>query len=67
MQRSIKIDWLAVSSGPAHAMTWSVDCVVNGVPKGKGAGKSKQTAKEDAARKAYQALGWASEASGPYR
>lgn len=67
MQRAAKLEWPAVASGEAHQLTWSVDCVVNGVLKGRGAGRSKQQAKEEAARKAFQAMGWANGASGPYR
>jgi hypothetical protein len=40
--------------------------VVGGIPKGTGAGKSKQAAKEEAARQALDAMGWAAGASGPY-
>ncbi len=32
--------------------------IVNGIPKGEGIGASKQLAKEEAARKAYYAMGW---------
>jgi hypothetical protein len=35
--------------------------------KGSGAGKSKQQAKEEAARQAFQAMGWARGAYGQYR
>jgi hypothetical protein len=40
--------------------------VVGGIPKGSGTGKSKQAAKEEAARRAVDAMGWAGGASGPY-
>ena len=33
--------------------------VVNGIEKGVGTGPSKQLAKEEAARQAYHAMGWA--------
>ena len=33
--------------------------IVNGIPKGEGIGASKQLAKEEAARQAYYAMGWA--------
>jgi ribonuclease-3 len=26
-QRSIKVEWPAVQTGPGHALTWSVECV----------------------------------------
>jgi hypothetical protein len=40
--------------------------IVGGIPRGNGTGKSKQQAKEEAARQALAALGWAAGASGPY-
>lgn len=39
---------------------------VNGIEKGKGSGPSKQLAKEDAARAAYFAMGWAPRTSGSF-
>jgi hypothetical protein len=49
------------------AQVLSYCSVVGGIPKGTGAGKNKQQAKEEAARQALEALGWGSGASGPYR
>ncbi|KAI6104071.1 hypothetical protein EDD16DRAFT_1638665 [Pisolithus croceorrhizus] len=46
-------------TGPPHAGRWHVICKVNGIEKGKGTGSSKQLAKEQAARMAYFAMGWA--------
>jgi len=66
-QRGLKVEWNAAQSGPGHALTWNIDCIVNGITKGTGAGKNKQQAKEEAARQASQAMGWASGASGQYR
>jgi hypothetical protein len=52
------------------ALCWCVDALnlnvtgtdainkVNGIPKGEGTGSSKQTAKEEAARQAFYAMGW---------
>jgi hypothetical protein len=40
--------------------------IVGGIPRGHGTGKGKQAAKEEAARQALNALGWAMGASGPY-
>jgi hypothetical protein len=40
--------------------------VVDGIMKGTGTGKSKQQAKEEGARQALYAMGWASAASGSY-
>ncbi|KAI9513072.1 ribonuclease III domain-containing protein [Russula earlei] len=59
MHRGVKVEWGATPSGPPHALTWSVECIVNGISKGTGTGKNKQQAKEMAARQAYQAMGWA--------
>ncbi|KXN85675.1 hypothetical protein AN958_10858 [Leucoagaricus sp. SymC.cos] len=57
-QRGVKVDYSAEFAGPAHAGQWSVECLVNGIPKGKGKGSSKQIAKEEAARQAYYSMGW---------
>ncbi|KAF9229103.1 hypothetical protein BS17DRAFT_771028 [Gyrodon lividus] len=58
-QRGLSIDYSATFTGPSHAGRWNVSCVVNGIEKGKGTGASKQLAKEQAARAAYYAMGWA--------
>jgi hypothetical protein len=58
-QRRLVVDYPAEFAGPAHAGRWSVKCLVNGVIKGQGQGISKQLAKEEAAREAYHAMGWA--------
>jgi len=67
MQRGLKIEWNANQSGPGHALNWIVCCLVNGVVRGEGSAKSKQKAKEEAAIRAFQAMGWAAAASGPYQ
>ncbi|KAI0734672.1 ribonuclease III domain-containing protein [Fomitopsis betulina] len=58
-QRRLTVEYPAQFSGPAHAGRWTVQCVVNSIPKGEGIGASKQLAKEEAARQAYYAMGWA--------
>ncbi|THH02603.1 hypothetical protein EW026_g283 [Hermanssonia centrifuga] len=58
-QRRVFVEYPAQFSGPSHAGKWTVKCVVNGMEKGQGAGASKQLAKEDAAKQAYFAMGWA--------
>ncbi|CAL1695090.1 unnamed protein product [Somion occarium] len=58
-QRRLVVEYPASFSGPAHAGRWTVKCVVNGMEKGMGSGPSKQLAKEEAARQAYFAMGWA--------
>ncbi|KAI0068287.1 hypothetical protein BV25DRAFT_1867295 [Artomyces pyxidatus] len=57
-QRRIGVEWPAVASGPSHSPSWTVECVVDGISRGRGAGKNKQLAKEDAAKQAYYAMGW---------
>ncbi|EAU92714.2 hypothetical protein CC1G_01759 [Coprinopsis cinerea okayama7 len=57
-QRRVSVEYDAQFSGPSHAGTWLVRCIVNGIPKGEGTGSSKQNAKEEAARQAYYAMGW---------
>ncbi|KAI9057724.1 hypothetical protein FKP32DRAFT_1583248 [Trametes sanguinea] len=58
-QRRLEVQYPAQFSGPAHAGRWTVQCLVNGIEKGIGTGSSKQLAKEEAARQAYHAMGWA--------
>lgn len=58
-QRRLTVEYPAVFTGPPHAGKWTVRCVVNGIDKGNGAGASKQLAKEEAAKQAYYAMGWA--------
>ncbi|KAI0801049.1 hypothetical protein C8Q74DRAFT_1214781 [Fomes fomentarius] len=58
-QRRLEVQYPAQFSGPAHAGRWTVQCLVNGLEKGVGTGPSKQLAKEEAARQAYFAMGWA--------
>jgi dsRNA-specific ribonuclease len=41
-----------------HRKTMTDVVAVNGIAKGEGTGTSKQLAKEEAARKAYYAMGW---------
>jgi hypothetical protein len=61
-QRRLAVEYPAEFSGPPHAGRWTVKCVVNGVTKGYGQGASKQLAKEEAAKQAYYAMGWANRA-----
>jgi hypothetical protein len=58
-QRRLMVEYPAEFSGPAHAGRWTVKCLVNGIVKGQGQGSSKQLAKEEAAKLAYYAMGWA--------
>ncbi|OSD03297.1 hypothetical protein PYCCODRAFT_1444638 [Trametes coccinea BRFM310] len=58
-QRRLEVQYPAQFSGPAHAGRWTVQCLVNGIERGIGTGSSKQLAKEEAARQAYHAMGWA--------
>ncbi|KAJ3771441.1 hypothetical protein EV361DRAFT_924441 [Lentinula raphanica] len=57
-QRRVTVDYPANCSGPPHAPRWGVQCKVNGILKGTGAGNTKQEAKELAAREAWFNLGW---------
>lgn len=58
-QRGLSVEYPATFIGPPHAGKWNVACIVNGIERGKGSGSSKQLAKEQAARTAYYAMGWA--------
>ncbi|KAJ3910123.1 ribonuclease III domain-containing protein [Lentinula edodes] len=57
-QRRVSVEYPAACSGPSHAPRWIIQCKVNGILKGTGMGKSKQEAKEFAAREAWYKLGW---------
>ncbi|KAK2460118.1 hypothetical protein APHAL10511_007884 [Amanita phalloides] len=52
-QKGHAITWSAESTGPPHLPTWTVRCLINGVEKGRGTGRSQKVAKEDAARRAW--------------
>jgi len=58
VQRGIAISYDAASIGPPHQPTWTVTCMLNGIERGRGVGKSQKVAKEDAARQSFSALGW---------
>jgi len=58
-QRRLGVEYQAQFFGPPHAGRWTVKCMVNGLEKGQGTGSSKQLAKEEAARQAFYAMGWA--------
>ncbi|KIK62783.1 hypothetical protein GYMLUDRAFT_41677 [Collybiopsis luxurians FD-317 M1] len=47
--------------GSAHQPEWLAQCLVNGIEKGRGTGKSKKNARERAAREASIQLGWIKE------
>jgi len=59
-QRGILINWDSESEGPPHQPRWAVKCLVNGMLRGTGTGRSQKVAKEEAARQAFQAMGWGS-------
>ncbi|KAG8768942.1 hypothetical protein FRC16_006848 [Serendipita sp. 398] len=53
-----RVEYEAESSGPRHALAWTVSVLVNGEWKGQGQASSKQVAKEEAAKAALSTLGW---------
>ncbi|KAF9070962.1 hypothetical protein BDP27DRAFT_1505852 [Rhodocollybia butyracea] len=57
-QRRVMVEYPTVFSGPSHAGAWTATCQVNGIAKGMSTGKSKQIAKEGAARQAWYNMGW---------
>ena len=58
--RGVKLEYTSEYTGLAHAGEWTVQCIVNGICKGVSRPcKTKQAGREDAARKAYAAMGWA--------
>ncbi|KAF8665314.1 hypothetical protein AX16_000334 [Volvariella volvacea WC 439] len=61
MQRGYHLTYSASQTGPAHLPTWTVTCLVNGVERGRGTGRNQKVAKEDAARQAWENMGWGGE------
>lgn len=57
-QSGLQVTYPAEYSGPPHQPLWNVRCCLNGREYGRGTGKSQKIAKEDAARKAWAAMGW---------
>lgn len=58
-KRGVKIKYESESSGPQHSLNWIVTVLVDGEWKGQGRASSKQTAKEEAAKAAFNQLHWA--------
>ncbi|KAF8644982.1 hypothetical protein AX16_008156, partial [Volvariella volvacea WC 439] len=58
MQRGHHLTYSPSQTGPAHVPTWTVACLVDGVERGRGTGKSQKVAKEEAARQAWRNMGW---------
>ncbi|KAJ7638303.1 hypothetical protein FB45DRAFT_398520 [Roridomyces roridus] len=56
-RHGVTVTYPAEQTGPPHAPTWSVKCVIGGVEKGQGSGKSQKVAKEQAAQQALTAMG----------
>ncbi|KAJ7897324.1 hypothetical protein B0H14DRAFT_3425353 [Mycena olivaceomarginata] len=56
-QASHTLSWAEKSTGPSHAIKWTVECKVSGEVKGTGVADSKAAAKEEAAKQALKALG----------
>ncbi|KAH0838053.1 hypothetical protein J3R83DRAFT_6293 [Lanmaoa asiatica] len=59
-QRGFAINWESESDGPPHQPRWAVKCYVNNQLRGSGTGRNQKVAKEEAARQAFQMLGWGS-------
>jgi len=57
-QKGFVLSYPAVQEGQAHAPIWNVRCMVNSQEMGKGSGRSQKVAKEEAAQKAWVAMGW---------
>lgn len=58
MQKGYSINYAASHEGLSHQPTWTVRCLINNVERGIGVGKSQKLAKEEAARRAWLAMGW---------
>ncbi|RXW24052.1 hypothetical protein EST38_g1816 [Candolleomyces aberdarensis] len=58
-KRRVSIDYSAHKEGAAHTPSWTVCCIMDGVERGRGTSSKQKTAKEEAARNAFVAMGWA--------
>ncbi|KAF7347719.1 hypothetical protein MVEN_01529100 [Mycena venus] len=59
MQKNLSVTYPAENmGGPPHAPSWRVACHINGIKKGEAVGKNQKTAKEEAGRQAWLAMGW---------
>ncbi|KAL1699512.1 hypothetical protein EV121DRAFT_296094 [Schizophyllum commune] len=58
MQKGFAVNYEASQTGPPHAPTWSVRCLLNGTVYGTGTGLSQKKAKELAAQEAWERVGW---------
>ncbi|KAJ3548605.1 hypothetical protein NMY22_g1207 [Coprinellus aureogranulatus] len=52
------IEYTQTPTGPPHNPVWTVRCLVNGQEMGSATAAKTKTAKEEAARKAFVAMGW---------
>jgi len=58
-QRHASINYVAdTMTGPPHAPTWTVHCLIDNVERGVGIGKNQKIAKEEAAKNAFITMGW---------
>jgi len=57
-QKHVDLKWEPTSTGPPHAPTWTVTCIVDGVIRGTGVSANAKDAKIEAAQQAWRALGW---------
>jgi len=57
-KRGVKIEYESESTGPQHSLKWVVTVLVDGEWKGQGNASSKQIAKEEAAKAAFNSLHW---------
>ncbi|KZV94300.1 hypothetical protein EXIGLDRAFT_767257 [Exidia glandulosa HHB12029] len=63
-QHRLVVMYKASSTGPAHSLTWTMKCNIDGIVRGTGNGPSKQSAKEEAARDTCRIMGWNTEQYG---
>ncbi|KAK0505693.1 hypothetical protein EDD18DRAFT_1120294 [Armillaria luteobubalina] len=61
-QKGFVVTYNAVSQGPAHAPTWTAQCLLNGQVVGTGQAGSQKLAKEAAAKEVWNAYGWGPQA-----
>ncbi|KAL0951582.1 hypothetical protein HGRIS_008264 [Hohenbuehelia grisea] len=58
IQLRLQVQYNAEQTGPSHLPVWTVRCVVNGAERGVGSGLSQKQAKDQAARMAWEQMGF---------
>lgn len=57
-KKKVSIDYHQEKTGQDHNPSWTVRCVIDGEERGRGTATKAKSAKEEAARRAFFAMGW---------